>query len=61
MFYNGVAELAGQRDVPFIDFNDTKHYREIGLDIEKHFYDQRHLNEAGMKKFVPYFSTFIMQ
>jgi len=61
MFYNGVAELAEQRDVPFIDFNDTKHYREIGLDIEKHFYDQRHLNEAGMKKFVPYFSTFIMQ
>ncbi|MFA7660578.1 MAG: SGNH/GDSL hydrolase family protein [Anaerovoracaceae bacterium] len=59
-FYNGVAELAAQRGLAFIDFNDAEHYQEIGLDIKEDFYDQRHLNEAGMRKFVPYFSTFLL-
>ncbi len=59
MYYNGVAELAAVRDVTFIDFNSLDHYRAMGLDIRADFYDQRHLNQAGMKKFVPYFSTLI--
>jgi uncharacterized protein (DUF362 family) len=60
MFYNGVAEVAAQRGVEFIDFNDSKHYKEIGLDIREHFYDQRHLNDAGMRKFVPYFGSLLI-
>lgn len=60
MFYNGVAEVAAQRGVEFIDFNDREHYEGIGLDIREDFYDQRHLNEAGMRKFVPYFSRLLL-
>ena len=59
MYYNSVAELAAQRGIEYIDFNDSLHYKKMGLDIETDFYDQRHLNAAGVKKFVPYFSSFL--
>ena len=61
MFYNGVAEVAVQRGVEFIDFNTREHYEAMGLDIKEDFYDQRHLNDTGMKKFVPYFSKFLVE
>jgi hypothetical protein len=61
MFYNGVAELAAKRGVEFIDFNSSEHYDAIGLNIREDFYDQRHLNEAGMRKFVPYFSRLLVE
>ena len=61
MFYNGVAEVAVQRGVEFIDFNTREHYEAMGLDIQEDFYDQRHLNETGMKKYVPYFSKFLVE
>lgn len=61
MIYNGVARLAEKRQVEFIDFNDTRHYEGMALDIKSDFYDQRHLNEAGVKKFVPYFSDLIFK
>jgi hypothetical protein len=61
MFYNGVAEVAVQRGVEFIDFNTREHYEAMGLDIKEDFYDQRHLNDTGMKKYVPYFSKFLVE
>jgi hypothetical protein len=61
MFCNGVAEAAAQRGVEFIDFNTREHYEAMGLDIKEDFYDQRHLNDTGMKKFVPYFSKFLVE
>ncbi len=61
MSYNSVAELADRRGVEYIDFNDSRYYREIGLEIDEDFYDQRHLNETGMKKFVPYFSRLLQE
>ena len=61
MFCNGVAEAAAQRGVEFIDFNTREHYEAMGLDIQEDFYDQRHLNETGMKKYVPYFSKFLVE
>jgi hypothetical protein len=59
MVYNAVAELAADRGVEYIDFNSRDHYEKIGLDIKADFYDQMHLNEAGVSKFVPYFSSFL--
>lgn len=59
MIYNSVAGLAASRGIQYIDFNSKEHYEKMGLDIKTDFYDQRHLNEAGVKKFVPYFCNFL--
>ena len=58
-FYNGVASLAESRGVDFIDYNDAALYEEVGLILEQDFYDQRHLNEDGMKKFVAHFGPYL--
>lgn len=58
MYYNGVGELAEERGIRFIDYNQKQLYRETGLDIRSDFYDQRHLNETGMRKFVAHFSRY---
>jgi hypothetical protein len=60
MYYNGVASAAEARGVEFIDYNDDELYKEVGLDLKTDFYDRRHLNETGMKKFVKHFSRFLM-
>lgn len=57
MKYNAVEALAKERGVPFVDYN--LRYEEVGLDPAADFYDQRHLNEAGMKKFVPHFAQYL--
>ncbi|GAB1477413.1 hypothetical protein MASR2M70_22530 [Bacillota bacterium] len=59
MYYNGVGELAAEKGVTYIDFNSSYHYHEMGINLEEDFYDQRHLNENGVKKFVPYFGGFL--
>lgn len=61
MYYNRVGELAAERNVNYIDFNSSYHYERMQLDIEQDFYDQRHLNESGVKKFVPYFADFLFR
>jgi hypothetical protein len=60
MFYNGVALAARERGVEFIDYNDRELYKEVGLNIRTDFYDQRHLNESGMKKFVHHFGQYLL-
>lgn len=56
--YNYVADLCQQNNIKFVDFN--MHYDEIGLNPNIDYYDKRHLNIEGMKKFLPYFiSTFL--
>lgn len=59
MYYNKVGELASERGVTYIDFNSSYHYNKIGLDLKEDFYDQMHLNENGVKKFVPYFASLL--
>ena len=59
MFYNGVAAAARARGVEFIDYNDDELYAEVGLDLKTDFYDTRHLNETGMKKFVAHFGPYL--
>ncbi|NLY71609.1 MAG: hypothetical protein GX076_08070 [Clostridiales bacterium] len=61
MYYNAVSEIAKQRGVEYIDYNDEELYKEVGLDIETDFYDQRHLNESGMVKFVSHFGDYLLE
>lgn len=59
-FYNGVANLAKERGVEFIDYNSKAWYQELDLDLATDFYDQRHLNELGMKKFTTQFGQHLL-
>lgn len=60
-YYNGVAEIAAARGIEYIDYNDDRLYKEVGLDLKSDFYDQRHLNESGMRKFVAHFGPFLLR
>lgn len=57
MKYNAVEALAIERGIPFVDYNLL--YEEVGLDTAADFYDQRHLNEQGMMKFLPHFAQYL--
>lgn len=54
--YNYVDQLCRENGVAFVDFNT--HTSAIGLDIQRDYYDRRHLNTNGVAKFVPYFCRF---
>lgn len=58
-YYNYVGEMALSRGIQYVDFNSAYHYEKIGLNINEDFYDQRHLNQRGVSKFVPYFCGFL--
>lgn len=61
MFYNGVSQILNEKGVRFIDYNSDELYKEMGLNLKTDFYDRRHLNESGMRKFVAHFASFIME
>lgn len=52
-YYNTVERIAKERGVTFVDYNMC--YDEIGLDLEKDFFDASHLNAWGAEKFTEYF------
>jgi hypothetical protein len=57
MLYNSVDKFANENGIKFINYNLL--YDEIGIDINKDFYDKGHLNETGAKKFTTYFGNAI--
>ena len=46
-------------DTPFYDFNDD--FDSLGLDLQKDFYDARHLNVYGAVKFTKILADYIAQ
>ena len=52
-YYNEVEKIAVEQGVEFIDYNMC--YDEIGLDMAKDFFDERHLNIYGAEKFTDFF------
>lgn len=55
-YFNTVADMAAQAQVPFVNFND--HFETIGLDTKTDFYDATHLNYKGAEKFSKYFAAY---
>lgn len=55
--YNQIEEIARQEGITFIDYNES--YDEIGLDFEKDFNDDSHLNYWGSCKFTDYLGEFL--
>ncbi len=58
--YNSLEDLLGGLDhqnVEYIDFNDM--YDELGIDFEKDFADNEHLNKSGTDKLNAYLGDYI--
>lgn len=55
--YNRIAEIAKEKGITFINYNE--YYEEIGLDFEKDFNDESHLNYWGSCKFTDYLGEFL--
>lgn len=52
LVYNRLKEIAQENNIGFTNYNHD--YDEIGLDFEKDFMDESHLNYFGAKKFTGY-------
>lgn len=55
--YEQIAEIAAKEDIRFIDFNHC--YDEMGLDFERDFNDDSHLNYWGSCKFTDYLGKIL--
>lgn len=53
-YYESVGEICRENEVEFIDYNEL--YKTIGLESEKDFFDDAHLNMRGAQKFSEYFA-----
>lgn len=58
--YNYEFEIAEKEGVSYIDFNKG-HYDKIGLDFEKDFADEFHLNTTGNEKFTKYLGNLLVE
>ncbi|PHV70331.1 hypothetical protein CS063_10590 [Sporanaerobium hydrogeniformans] len=58
--YNRVKELAKNRDVPFLDFNEK--YEELGLNFKEDYLDElKHLNFRGAEKLTRYLAGYLKE
>ena len=55
--YNRITEIAAENGLIFINYNE--YYDAIGLDFEKDFHDDSHLNYWGSCKFTEYLGAFL--
>ena len=55
--YNKIAEIAGEEGITFINY--CEYFDEIGLDFEKDFNDESHLNYWGSCKFTDFLGGFL--
>lgn len=57
MLFNSIEKLAKENNIEFVNYNNL--YDEIGLDMEKDFYDKSHLNRRGAEVFTKYFAEHV--
>lgn len=55
--YNRITEIAAENGLIFINYNE--YYDAMGLDFEKDFHDESHLNYWGSCKFTEYLGSFL--
>ncbi len=58
-YYQTVRDIAEEYGVDYVDFNYL--YDAIGLDFEKDFADENHLNQYGCPKFSKYFCDYLKE
>lgn len=59
MKFNAVEEFAGERGVPFLNFNHM--YEELGIDFAVDFRDVSHVNNDGAVKVTRYLAEYLKQ
>lgn len=55
--YNRIAEIAKEEEITFLNYNE--YYEEIGLDFDRDFNDESHLNYWGSCKFTDYLGGWL--
>ncbi len=56
---NYAMKIIKKRGYQTIDFNTPEMYREVGLDVNTDFYNDRHVNLAGALKFTDYMANYL--
>ena len=55
--YNRIAEIAAERGIPFLNFNEF--YAELGIDPQTDFRDPGHLNDSGIMKYSTWLADYL--
>lgn len=56
----GVETLAEEYDLPYMDFNTAELLDAVGIDTEKDFWNQDHLNIRGAEKLTDYMAEYLL-
>ena len=56
--YNTIAEIAAERGIPFLNFNEF--YADLGIDPQTDFRDPGHLNDSGIAKYSTYLADYLL-
>lgn len=57
--FNKASEIAAEYNIPFINFNSSKFYSDIGMDFSLDMADEGHLNYHGNIKFSQFYGEHI--
>ena len=55
--YNRIAEIAEERGIPFLNFNEL--YADLGIDPQTDFRDPGHMNDSGISKYSAYLADYL--
>ena len=55
--YNTIAEIAAERGIPFLNFNEF--YADLGIDPQTDFRDPGHMNDSGIAKYSTYLADYL--
>lgn len=55
--YNRIAEIAAERGIPFLNFNEF--YADLGIDPQTDFRDPGHLNDSGIAKYSAWLAGYL--
>ena len=55
--YNTIAEIAAERGIPFLNFNEF--YSDLGIDPQTDFRDPGHLNDSGIAKYSTWLADYL--
>jgi hypothetical protein len=57
--FNYARKIAYENGISFLSINDQ--FDEIGLDVKTDFYDKRHMNIFGAKKYTEWLGAYLME
>lgn len=59
--HNAISDIAADNQVPFVDLNMKREWKEAGMEIETDFQSPAHLNLSGANKVSAYLSDYLLK